>query len=98
MKYASDFPDRLGSFEHAQSRTRAFMIHYNTQHRHSGIAMLTPADVHTGIGPAKLAQRNAVMQAAFQRNLERFVHGEPTLAILPEMVWINPPMENAQAA
>ncbi|MHB8461015.1 MAG: IS3 family transposase [Vulcanimicrobiaceae bacterium] len=98
MKYAGDFPDRFGSFEHARDHTHSFMTHYNTEHRHSGIAMLTPADVHAGRGPEKLARRHAVMSAAFQQNPERFVHGEPKLATLPEAVWINAPMENVQAA
>jgi putative transposase len=98
MKYAADFPDRFGSFEHAQGHTRSFMTHYNTEHRHSGIAMLTPADVHAGLGAAKLAQRHAVMRDAFQQFPNRFVHGEPRLAVLPEAVWINPPAEYVQAA
>jgi len=98
MKYAADFPERFGSFEHARSHTRSFMTHYNTKHRHSGIAMLTPADVHAGLGPAKLADRHAVMRAAFEKSPNRFVHGEPKLASLPEAVWINKPIENDQAA
>lgn len=98
MKYAGDFPDRFGSFEHARDHTHSFMTHYNIEHRHSGIAMLTPADVHAGRGPAKLAKRHAVMNAAFRQHPERFVHGAPKLAMLPETVWINAPAENAQAA
>ena len=30
IKYAADFPERFGSFEHARSHTRMFMAHYNT--------------------------------------------------------------------
>ena len=60
--------------------------------------MLTPADVHAGLGPAKLADRHAVMRAAFEKSPNRFVHGEPKLASLPEAVWINKPIENDQAA
>lgn len=98
MKYAADFPDRFGSFEHANSHTRAFMTHYNTEHRHSGIAMLTPADVHSGTGPAKLALRHAVKLAAFQKFPDRFVQGAPKPDVLPEAVWINRPTESAEAA
>ena len=94
MKYAADFPDRFGSFEHAKGHTRSFMTYYNTEHRHSGIAMLTPADVHAGIGAAKLAQRHAVMREAFQNCPDRFVRGEPKLVVLPEAVWINQPTDN----
>ena len=72
--------------------------YYNTEHRRSGIAMLTPADVHAGLGPAPLAQRHAVMRAAFLKCPDRFVNGEPKLACVPETVWINKPHENNQAA
>jgi transposase InsO family protein len=98
MKYAHDFPDRFGSFEHAHSHTRSFMTYYNTEHRHSGIAMLTPAVVHAGLGTATLAQRHAVMREVYLRSPERFVHGEPKLVVLSEGVWINQPAESDQAA
>ena len=98
MKYASNFPDRFESFEDARSHTSTCMTYYNTEHRHSGIAMLTPADVHTGVGLTKLASRHAVMRAAFQQRPERFVHGEPTLSTIPAHVSINRPIENDQAA
>jgi putative transposase len=98
MKYAPDFPDRFGSFEHARDHTRLFMTYYNTEHRHSGIAMLTPADVHAGIAAEKLAQRHAIMRAAYVEYPERFVNGEPKLAVLPKEVWINQPSDNVEAA
>ena len=98
MKYAADFPERLGSFEEARSHTRSFMEHYNTKHRHSGIAMLTPADVHAGVGPTNLANRHAVIRAAFATTPERFVNGEPKLARLPDAVWINKPNDIDQVA
>jgi putative transposase len=98
MKYAPDFPDRFGSFEHARDHTRLFMTHYNTEHRHSGIAMLTPADVHAGIGAEKLAQRHAIMRAAYAECPERFVNGEPKIAVLPTDVWINRPSDDIEAA
>jgi putative transposase len=99
MKYAADFPPaRFGFFEHAQDLTRSFMTHYNSEHRHSGIAMLTPADVHTGLGAANLAQRHAVMRDAFQHFPNRFEHGEPKLAVLPEAVWINQPVKSRSSS
>ncbi len=97
-QHTSDFPDRFGSFEHARGHTETFMTYYNTEHRHSGITMLTPADVHTGLGSIKLANRHAVMRAAFEKRPERFVHGEPKLTTVPKAVWINKPIENDQAA
>ena len=59
--------------------------------RHAGIAMLTPNDVHHHRAPDVLAQRGRTLQAAWALHPERFVHGTPKPAPLPEAVWINPP-------
>ncbi len=48
LKYRPGFPDRFGSIEDARAFCQGFVAWYNTAHRHSGIAMLTPADVHYG--------------------------------------------------
>ena len=64
---------------------------YNTEHRHAGIAMLNPDDVHHHRVPDVLAQRGRTLQAAWALHPERFVHGTPKPAPLPEAVWINPP-------
>ncbi len=98
MKYAADFPERFGSFEHAQSHTWTFMAHYNTEHRHSGIAMLTPADVHAGLSPAKLANRHAIMRAAYEKHPNLLFTANRNSLAFPEAVWINKPIENHQAA
>ena len=75
-----------------------FMAYYNTEHRHSRIAMLTPAEVHAGTGSDQLAQRHAIRYAAFESHPERFVNGQPKRQSLPEAVWINPPSDNLSAA
>ena len=91
LKYRPEFPDRFGSIEDARAFCRAFFRWYNTEHRHSGIAMLTPADVHAGRADAKLAARADVLAAAFAAHPERFVGGLPQPAVLPAEVWINRP-------
>ena len=53
--------------------------------------MLTPDDVHHHRAPDVLAQRGRTLQAAWALHPERFVHGTPKPAPLPEAVWINPP-------
>ena len=70
---------------------RSFFPWYNTEHRHAGIAMLTPDDVHHHRAPDVLAKRGGTLQAAWALHPERFVHGTPKPAPLPEAVWINPP-------
>lgn len=91
VKYAPGFPERFSGYEHARSYCREFFPWYNGEHRHSGIAMLTPQTVHDGRAEQVLAQRQAVLDAAYAVNPERFVHGPPKVRPLPKAVWINPP-------
>jgi putative transposase len=46
LKYRPDFPDRFGSIQDARAFCQDFFAYYNTVHRHCGIGLLTPADVH----------------------------------------------------
>jgi putative transposase len=94
LKYHPLFPDRFGSLEDAQLFCRGFFAWYNHKHHHSGLALLTPADVHFGRAPARLAHRAEVLRAAYAAHPERF-HCLPRPNPLPEAVWINPPQEDA---
>ena len=91
LKYRPEFPDRFGSLADARAFCVAFFAWYASEHRHSGIGLLTPEDVHYGRAPERLAARAAVLAAAYAANPERFVHGAPRPAALPVAVWINPP-------
>ena len=98
LKYHPEFPDRFGSFEHAHDFAGEFMPWYKTEHRHSGIAMLTPAMVHHGRADDVLAVRHEVMLAAYRNKPERFLSGAPKRVVLPSTVWINPPAHDGVAA
>ncbi len=91
MKYMPDYPDRFGSFEDTLAFCRPFFGWYNTEHRHSGIGMLTPEMVHYGRAEEVLARRHQVMLAAQAAHPERFVRGAPRRVQIPQAVWINPP-------
>ena len=91
LKYRHDFPDRFGSIEHAREHCQEFFPWYNKEHHHSGIAMLTPHDVHHGHAEQILEQRRVVLAAAYAAHPERFPRGVPTPLQLPHAVWINPP-------
>jgi len=91
LKYQPSYPKRFGSFEDARAYCREFFDWYNHEHRHSGIAMLTPAIVHAGNAEHVLAERQRVLDQAYQAHPERFVGGRPLVPRLPEAVWINPP-------
>jgi putative transposase len=90
-KYRPDFPDRFGSPEDARAHCTAFFGWYNTSHRHSGLGLHTPHDVHHGLADARQAQRAAVLAAAYARHPERFVRHLPIPPTLPTAAWINPP-------
>lgn len=91
LKYGPNFPDRFEGYDHARDFCRSFFPSYNNEHRHSGLAYFTPADVHYGRVPRILAQRQAVMDQAFEKNPERFAAGAPKVRSPPKAVWINPP-------
>jgi putative transposase len=91
LKYRPDFPDRFGSLLEARDWASNFFHWYNHQHHHSGLSLLTPADVHFGRAEAVLLQRQLVLQQAYDQHPERFVRGLPHPAPLPAAVWINPP-------
>lgn len=74
MKYSPTFPDRFGSIEHDRACCREFFDWFNTQHRHSGIAMMTPEQVHYGSAALVAERRSKVLAAAFNAHPERFVH------------------------
>ncbi len=59
--------------------------------------MPPPADVHYGRAEAVLAQRQVVMQQAYERYPERFVNGPPRLPELPAALWINMGTEPSHA-
>jgi putative transposase len=96
-KYQPEYPNRFGSYEHALSYSRSFFDWYCNRHRHSGIAMLTPADVHYGRAADVLAERQRVLDTAYAAHPERFVGGRPVVPALPQEVWINPPEDKTRS-
>ncbi len=91
MKYRPDFPDRFGSIEHGRAHCGDFFDWYNREHRHGGLGLLTPHDVHHGLASARLQARDLVLAEAFATRPERFPRGAPSAGILPTEVWINKP-------
>lgn len=91
LKYGPAFPARFGSIEDARAFCREFFAWYNTEHRHSGIALLTRATVHSGRAEDVRASRAVTLAKAYAEHPERFVRRPPTPPPLPTAVWINPP-------
>jgi putative transposase len=93
LKYRPEFPDRFGSIEDSRSLCRDFFPWYNDVHHHSGIAMLTPSEMHYGRGEDVLKARHATMMQAFAANPRRFNGHVPKQQELPKEVWINRPLK-----
>jgi putative transposase len=91
MKYRPEIPARFESVEQARLILRKLFHWYNQVHRHSGLAMLTPATVHTGRAEEVTRARAGVLSAAYSAHPERFVNKPPVPAVPPTEVWINPP-------
>jgi putative transposase len=92
LKHHPTFPDRFGSIQDARTFCQGFFDWYNHAHYHSGIGLLTPADVHHGRAGQVIAARQVVLDDAFAAHPERFVRKPPAPPQLPEAVWINKPV------
>jgi len=93
LKYRPEFPQRFGSIEDGRAFCHSFFRWYNHEHRHSGLGLHTPADVHFGRAPFIQMERVHVLQAAYAAHPERFVRKHPLPPPLPGPAWINRPTE-----
>lgn len=91
MKYCPEFPANFGSIQDARAFCRVFMSWYNKKHYHSGIAFMTPEQVHYGLSDQIYATRAKALEAAFKKNPNRFKNKKPLPQELPDTVWINKP-------
>ena len=96
LKYCPGFPDRFGSIQDAREFCRNFFAWYNSEHKHSGIGLMSPGQVHYGQAQHILTQRAEVLNAAFKEHSNRFKGRMPKPFPLPEAVWINKPESSQQ--
>ncbi|MFJ9371072.1 transposase, partial [Nocardia sp. NPDC101769] len=90
LKYCPAFPDRFASIAEAKWFCDKFFHYYNTEHRHRGIGLHTPASVHDGTATTIRARRAQTLAAAYAATPDRF-HRRPSPPALPEAAWINRP-------
>ncbi|WP_419150758.1 integrase core domain-containing protein [Nocardia vinacea] len=92
LKYGPEFPDCFGSLTEARQFMDCFAGWYNHDHRHTGLGLHTPADVHYGLAAGKAADRRGVLDAARAKHPHRFATTTaPKILDLPDSVWINRP-------
>jgi putative transposase len=96
LKYGPEFPERFRSLTEARQFMDTFAQWYNHEHRHTGIGLHTPADVHFGLAATKAANRRTVLTEARARHPHRFggITTAPKMLDLPDTVWINPPADD----
>jgi putative transposase len=95
LKYRPTFPERFGSIQDARLHCDVFFRWYNTEHYHSSLGLLTPADVHHGLAEQRVAARATVLATAYAAHPERFPGGLPQPPAPPAEVWINRPKTRA---
>ena len=91
MKYRPAFPGKFGSIQDARAHCQVFFGWYNNDHRHTGLGLHTPADVHYGRARAVRAARATVLATAYATHPQRFVAKPPAPPKLPAAAWINRP-------
>jgi len=94
LKYCPAFPERFGSIHDARAFCAEFFDYYNHHHRHSGIALHTPASMHYGTAHAVQADRADTLSAAYSANPRRFCNRRPSPPKMPTIAWINKPTIN----
>ena len=89
LKYRPDFPSRFASHQEGLDFCRRFFPWYNDEHRHWGLGLLTPGNVHHGQTAEILARRRQTLDTAYATHPERFVRKPPTPLTPPTTVGIN---------
>jgi len=72
MKYRPNYPGTFESLEDARDHMSEYVPWYNTTHRHSGIALFSPQEVHDGSWRKAHSIRDLALQNYHQKHPERF--------------------------
>jgi transposase InsO family protein len=75
IKYVAGYPGNFRGLDHARSWMADFVNWYNTEHRHSAIGYITPAQRGTGKDLEIFECRNSVLETARSQFPERWVNG-----------------------
>jgi len=93
MKYRPNYTGSFTDIDAARALVDTYVSWYNQHHRHSGIALFTPAEVHTGDWTQQWQRRDHALQAYYTAHPERFRDQPKTPAPNP-IVGINLPNKN----
>lgn len=96
MKYRPNYPGAFDTLDDARAFVDAYVPWYNDQHKHSGIALFSPAEVHDGTWHDTWARRTHTQQAYYQAHPERF-HRQPATPLPAGIVGINLPKPDTES-
>ena len=95
MKYRPGYPKIFTDLDAARAYLAEYVPWYNHQHKHSGIALFSPAQVHDGTWEHTWQTRDQALQRYFTEHPERF-HARPKTPTPNHTVGINLPNEKPQ--
>jgi hypothetical protein len=97
VKYCPQWPvDGFGNIEEARLWVDKFVGWYNTEHKHSGIKYVTPAQRHDGLDTNILNKREEVYKKDRAKNPNRWSKNCRDWGFI-EKVYLNPEKEDAKA-
>ena len=88
LKYRPGYPRVFRDVETARAYLAEYVPWYNTQHKHSGIALFSPAEVHDGTWKHLWEKRDHALQRYYEQNPHRF-RQRPTTPAPPRHTGIN---------
>lgn len=92
MKYRPGYPRVFETLEAARDYLAEYVTWYNTEHKHSGIALFSPAQVGDGTWKKTWKTRDRALQRYYNTHPERF-QDRPRTPTPAEQVGINLPKE-----
>jgi transposase InsO family protein len=95
MKYRPNYPGTFTDLDEARAFMAWYVPWYNAEHKHSGIALFSPNEVHDGTWRQAWARREHTQQAYYQQHPERF-RGRPSTPLPAGIVGINLPKTNTE--
>lgn len=95
MKYRPNYPGTFDDLDQARAFMTWYVPWYNAEHKHSGIALFSPNEVHDGTWRRAWARRDQTQQAYYQQHPERF-RRRPTTPLPAGLVGINLPKDESR--
>ncbi len=95
MKYRPGYPKVFTDLDAAREYIAGYVPWYNHQHKHSGIALFSPGQVHDGTWHDAWETRDATLQRYFEAHPERF-RARPATPAPEDTVGINLPNKKPQ--